>query len=176
MDLGDGGLDGGVRRGLGVVVVEPARLGTDQRRHGGHVPGVVADHLGQPFGLVVGVVDVAEVYRAGLESIHWSQVAAARSLGLSQTKTLRFVVVPQAVRRIIPPLMNDFVALQKDTSLVSLIGVPDLINRARSAASREASLAPYVAAGIAFLIITIPFTRLTDYLLERDHKRRSAGG
>lgn len=119
---------------------------------------------------------VAEVYRAGLESIHWSQVAAARSLGLSQTKTLRFVVVPQAVRRIIPPLMNDFVALQKDTSLVSLIGVPDLINRARSAASREASLAPYVAAGIAFLIITIPFTRLTDYLLERDHKRRSAGG
>jgi polar amino acid transport system permease protein len=119
---------------------------------------------------------VAEVYRAGLESIHWSQVAASRSLGLSQTKTFRHVVIPQAVRRIIPPLMNDFVALQKDTSLVSLIGVADLINRARSASSREASLAPYVAAGIAFLLITIPFTRLTDYLLERDHKRRSAGG
>ena len=73
---------------------------------------------------------VSEVYRAGLESIHWSQTAAARSLGLSQLQTLRHVVVPQAVRRIIPPLLNDFIGLQKDTALVSVVGVLDIVNRA----------------------------------------------
>src|SRR4029077_5667476 len=70
---------------------------------------------------------VAEVYRAGLESVHWSQTAAARSLGLSQWQTLRYVVVPQAVRRILPPLLNDFVALQKDTALVSIIGLSEIL-------------------------------------------------
>ena len=71
---------------------------------------------------------VAEVYRAGLESIHWSQTAAARSLGLSQWQTLRHVVIPQAVRRIIPPLLNDFVALQKDTALVGFVGLAEILN------------------------------------------------
>src|SRR5207342_1335459 len=70
---------------------------------------------------------VSEVYRAGLESIHWSQTAAARSLGLSHVQTLRYVIVPQAVRRIIPPLLNDFIGLQKDTALVSIVGVLEIV-------------------------------------------------
>ena len=80
---------------------------------------------------------VAEVYRAGIESIHWSQTAAARSLGLSYGQTMRYVIVPQAVRRIIPPLLNDFIGLQKDTALVSVIGALDAFNRARITASNQ---------------------------------------
>jgi polar amino acid transport system permease protein len=74
---------------------------------------------------------VAEVYRAGIESVHWSQTAAARSLGLSQGKTMRFVILPQAVRRVIPPLLNDFIGLQKDTAFIGVIGVLDGFRRAQ---------------------------------------------
>jgi polar amino acid transport system permease protein len=109
---------------------------------------------------------VAEVYRAGLESIHWSQTAAARSLGLSQWQTLRYVVVPQAVRRVLPPLLNDAVALQKDTALASIVGVVEVLGTA---------LSPVFGSAIFFLIITIPFTRLVDWLMTRD-KRRTLGG
>jgi polar amino acid transport system permease protein len=118
---------------------------------------------------------VSEVYRAGLESIHWSQTAAARSLGLSHLQTLRHVVVPQAVRRIIPPLLNDFIGLQKDTALVSVVGVLDIVNRATILKGTYFNLSFVTGAAVCFLIITIPLTRLTDFLIQRDQARMRAG-
>jgi polar amino acid transport system permease protein len=117
---------------------------------------------------------VAEVYRAGLQSIHWSQTAAARSLGLSQWQTLRHVVIPQAVRRIVPPLMNDFVALQKDTALLSIVGMIDVLGAATLLKAKYFNLSAVTGAAICFLVITIPFTRLTDYLIKRDRERTMA--
>jgi len=117
---------------------------------------------------------VAEVYRAGLESIHWSQAAAARSLGLSQWQTMRFVIIPQAVRRIIPPLLNDFVALQKDTALVAFVGALDILNFATIYKSQYFNLSPVTGAAIAFLVITIPVTRFVDYLIRIDKERTQA--
>jgi len=119
---------------------------------------------------------VAEVYRSGIESIHWSQRAAARGLGLSQGQALRFVVVPQAVRRVIPPLMNDFIGLQKDTSLLNVVGVLEGFNIARIYAGNNFNLSSVTGLGICFLVITIPMTRLTDYLVKRDQERMQAGG
>lgn len=118
---------------------------------------------------------VAEVYRAGLESIHWSQTAAARSLGLSQWQTLRYVVIPQAVRRVLPPLLNDAVALQKDTALASIVGVVEVLGTAQLLKNKYFNLSPVFGSAIFFLIITIPFTRLVDWLMSRD-KRRTLGG
>jgi polar amino acid transport system permease protein len=117
---------------------------------------------------------VAEVYRAGIESVHWSQPAAARSLGLTRSQTMRFVVVPQAVRRVIPPLLNDFICLQKDTTLVSAIGLLEGFNRARIYAGNRFNLSPVVGLGLCFVVITIPMARLTDYLVERDQRRMRA--
>jgi polar amino acid transport system permease protein len=119
---------------------------------------------------------VAEVYRAGIESIHWSQTAAARSLGLSFGQTLRFVVVPQAVRRIIPPLLNDFISLQKDTALVSVIGTIDAFNQSKIIASNHFNLSSVTTVAFLFVLITIPQTRLVDRLIERDQRRMRAGG
>ena len=119
---------------------------------------------------------VAEVYRAGLESIHWSQTAAARSLGLSHGQTLRYVVVPQAVRRIIPPLLNDFISLQKDTALLSTIGALEVVARGRFIANSRFNLTPIFGAGLAFLVITIPLARVADWLVRRDQARMRAGG
>jgi polar amino acid transport system permease protein len=117
---------------------------------------------------------VAEVYRAGLDSIHWSQAAAARSLGLSQFQTLRHVVVPQAVRRIIPPLLNDFVALQKDTALLSFVGVLEILNYANLYKNRFFNLSPVMGAALCYLIVTIPITRFVDYLIRIDRERTQA--
>jgi polar amino acid transport system permease protein len=117
---------------------------------------------------------VSEVYRSGLESVHWSQTAAARSLGLSQWQTLRHVVIPQAVRRILPPLMNDFVALQKDTALVSIVGMLEVFQSAVLLKGRVFNLSPVTGAALCYLVITIPFTRLVDYLMKRDRERTSA--
>jgi polar amino acid transport system permease protein len=119
---------------------------------------------------------VGEVYRSGLESIHWSQTAAARSLGLGRAQSLRHVIVPQAVRRIVPPLLNDFIGLQKDTALVSFVGALDAVARARFIANSQFNLSPIVGAGIAFLIITVPLARFTDWLMKRDQERMRAGG
>jgi polar amino acid transport system permease protein len=117
---------------------------------------------------------VAEVYRAGIESIHWSQTAAARSLGLSQSKTLRFVVVPQAVRRVIPPLLNDFIGLQKDTAFIGVIGVLDGFRRAQIYAGTYFNLTSFTGLALCFVVITIPMTRFTDRLLKRDQRRMAA--
>ncbi len=116
---------------------------------------------------------VAEVYRAGIESIHPSQFAAARSLGLSFGQTMRFVIVPQAVRRIIPPLLNDFIGLQKDTALVNVIGAIDAFNQAKIIASNRFSLSPVAIVAFLFVLITIPQTRWVDRLLEKEQKRTS---
>ena len=114
---------------------------------------------------------IAEVFRAGIESIHESQRAAARSLGLSSWQTMRHVVLPQAIRRVIPPLMNDMVSLQKDVALVSLIGPIEILRQAGIDKSKFANFTPYIAAAAVFLLITIPLTRTTDWLIERERRR-----
>jgi polar amino acid transport system permease protein len=115
---------------------------------------------------------VAEVYRAGIEAIHPSQWAAARSLGLSYGMTLRTVIVPQAVRRIVPPLLNDFVGLQKDTALIGVMGVTDAFTQARLVSSNVFNLTPVIVVAVLFVIITIPQARFVDKLLAREQSRR----
>ena len=119
---------------------------------------------------------VSEVYRAGIESVHPSQNAAARSLGLSHGQSLRYVVVPQAVRRMVPPLLNDFIGLQKDTALVAVLGVVEALRQAQIDSSATFNYTPYVATAVMFLIITIPMTRFTDWLIARERRRRQAAG
>ena len=119
---------------------------------------------------------VAEVYRAGIESIHWSQTAAARSLGLSQGKTMRFVVLPQAVRRVVPPLMNDFIGLQKDTAFIGIIGVLDGFRRAQIYAGSKFNLTSFTGLALCYVVITFPMTRFTDRLLRRDQEKLRVGG
>lgn len=114
---------------------------------------------------------VAEVYRAGIESVHESQVAAARSLGLSSAQSMRWVVLPQAVRRVIPPLLNDFVALQKDSALLALLGVQEAFRRAQIYVAGTFNYTAYLAAALLFLILTIPLARYTDYLIRRQRER-----
>jgi polar amino acid transport system permease protein len=118
---------------------------------------------------------VAEVYRAGLDSIHPSQWAAARSLGLSYPLTLRTVIVPQAVRRVIPPLLNDFVGLQKDTALVGVMGVIDAFQQARIIGSRVFNLTPVIVVAVLFILVTIPQARVVDRLIARDQERQRSG-
>jgi polar amino acid transport system permease protein len=115
---------------------------------------------------------VSEVYRAGIESIHPSQEAAARSLGLSRTKALRFVVVPQAVRRVIPPLLNDFIGLQKDTALVALIGPVEAFRQSQIEVARNFDYTPYFATALLFVALTIPMARFTDWLVARERRKR----
>jgi polar amino acid transport system permease protein len=111
---------------------------------------------------------VAEVFRAGIESVHPSQRAAARSLGLSGPQTLRYVVLPQAVRRVVPPLLNDLVALTKDSGLISILGAAiDAVRAAQIVTAQTFNFTPYVVAGVLFLLLTIPLTRLTDYVSRR---------
>jgi polar amino acid transport system permease protein len=119
---------------------------------------------------------VAEVLRSGILTVHPSQRAAARSLGLSHFQTLRFVVLPQALRRVTPPLLNDLVSLIKDTGLVSILGVTDAIRAAQIASSRSFNYTPYVMAAIVFLLITIPLTRFTDRTIRRSIEKQNAQG
>ncbi|MEU6845158.1 amino acid ABC transporter permease [Streptomyces sp. NPDC046716] len=119
---------------------------------------------------------VAEVFRAGIESVHSSQRAAARSLGLSNRQTLRYVVLPQAVRRVVPPLLNDLVSLQKDTGLVSIGGAVDAVYAAQIIAGKDFNYTPYVVAGLVFVALTIPMTRFTDWVTARMDRRRAQGG
>jgi len=117
---------------------------------------------------------VSEVYRAGIESVHPSQEAAARSLGLTRLQALRHVILPQAVRRVIPPLLNDFIGLQKDTALVGTLGAIEAFNQAAIDTSATFNYTPYVAAAVLFVAITIPLARFTDWLILRDRRRRQA--
>ena len=118
---------------------------------------------------------MAEVYRAGIESVHPSQVASARSLGLSRRKTLRFVVVPQALRRVIPPLLNDFIGLQKDSALVAFLGYTEALRQSQIIQAKSFDFTPYVALALVYIVITIPQARFVDWLVARDRRRRQAG-
>ena len=115
---------------------------------------------------------VSEVYRAGIESVHWSQEAAARSLGLNRLQAYRFVIIPQAVRRVIPPLLNDFIGLQKDTVLVSSLGVVEIFRESSIIKAAKFNFTPYLAVALIFIIVTIPLARFTDWLVARDAARQ----
>ena len=118
---------------------------------------------------------VAEVYRAGIDSVHPSQNAAARSLGLTSTQSMRFVVLPQAVRRVIPPLLNDSIGLLKDTALVAFLGPIDVFRRTQIIQFAEFNFTPYLIAALIFLALTIPMSRFVDWLVSRDRQSQFAG-
>jgi polar amino acid transport system permease protein len=157
----------------GVLVIFFLGLGVPALR----LPGIPTD----PFiwGVIVLTLlygaYVSEVYRAGIESVHPSQEAAARSLGLTRAQSMRYVILPQAVRRVIPPLLNDFIGLQKDTVLISFIGVVEIFRTAQITQAAHFNFTPYLAVALVFLLLTLPLTRLTDWLVARDRARRSAG-
>ena len=115
---------------------------------------------------------VAEVFRSGILSIHPSQRSSARSIGLTQGQSMRYVILPQALRRVVPPLLNDLVALIKDTGLVSILGVTDAIRAAQIQTSKTFNYTPYIMAAILFLIITVPLTRLTDRSLKKSMEQQ----
>ena len=117
---------------------------------------------------------VTEVYRAGIESVHPSQRAAARSLGLSYGQTMWYVIIPQAVRRVIPPLLNDFVGLQKDTAIVSVIGVAEAASLSQQFSTQNGDFPSYLVAAVFFILITIPLARFTDYLVAQRERRERA--
>ncbi len=138
----------------------------------------ISDQPSYVYGVVALVLSysayVSEVYRAGINSVPASQVAAARSLGLGRSKALRYVVLPQAVRTVVPPLLNDFISLQKDTALVSVLGAIEANRAAEIYGSTVFNYSGYTVAAILFLLLTIPLARFTDRLIERDRSRRLA--
>ena len=117
---------------------------------------------------------VAEVFRAGIESIHPSQRAAARSLGLNHRQSMRLVILPQAVRRVLPPLLNDFVALQKDVGLISVLGAVDAIRAAQIVSARTFNFTPYVVAGLLFVLLAVPTGRIADAVAARAARRQGS--
>ncbi len=119
---------------------------------------------------------VSEVFRAGIEAVHPSQRHAARSLGLSHGQTMRLVVVPQAVRKVTPALMNDFVAMQKDVGLISIIGAVDAVRAAQIETAAYFNFTPYVVAAVLFVLLAIPTIRLTDWYTARVRAREQIGG
>ncbi len=146
------------------------------------VPGLRLE--GTPSVLVLGGIAlvitygayIAEVFRAGIESVHPSQIAASRSLGLTYFQTMRWVVLPQAVRRVSPPLLNDMVALQKDVGLISLAGPIDAIRAAQIATAQTYNFTPYVVAGVLFVLMAIPLVAVTDWVTVRSARRQSSEG
>jgi polar amino acid transport system permease protein len=119
---------------------------------------------------------MAEVYRAGIESIPGGQMEAARSLGMSHGQSMRYVIVPQAVRTVIPPLLNDFIALMKDTSLVSVIGALEVVQAGFDVQTAEFNGSGLVLGALFFLVVTIPLARLVDLLISREQRRTERGG
>jgi polar amino acid transport system permease protein len=118
---------------------------------------------------------VAEVFRSGIESVHPSQLASADALGLSHGQAMRYVVLPQAVRRVVPPLLNDFVSLQKDTALVASAGLFEALFAARDYANYNFNFTPYLVAAAFFVALTVPLARFTDWLGRRYARRERAG-
>jgi polar amino acid transport system permease protein len=119
---------------------------------------------------------IAEVLRAGMEAVHPSQRLAARSLGLSHAQTLRLVVMPQAIRKVTPALMNDFVSMQKDVGLVSILGAVDAVRSAQIAQAETYNFTPYFVAGLLFVVISLPLIRVTDAIARRQQRREQIGG
>lgn len=147
------------------------------------IPGLRLEFLGRIPAEVLGTIAliltysayVSEVFRAGIESIHPSQRLAARSLGLSYSQSMRLVVLPQAVRRVAPPLMNDFVALQKDVGLISILGAIDAVRGAQIEVAKYANFTPYVLAGLLFVLLAIPSIRFADSISRKYAQREQAG-
>jgi polar amino acid transport system permease protein len=147
------------------------------------IPGLRIEGIGRIAPEILGTIAltltysayVAEVFRAGIESIHPSQRLAARSLGLSYSQSVRLVVLPQAVRKVVPPLMNDFVALQKDVGLISVLGAVDAVRGAQIEVAHFANFTPYILAGLFFVLMAIPTVRLTDWLAARMISREQMG-
>jgi polar amino acid transport system permease protein len=119
---------------------------------------------------------VAEVIRAGIEAVHPSQRAAARSLGLSHAQTMRIIILPQAIRKVVPALMNDFVAMQKDVGLVSVLGVVDAVRAAQIEVAKSYNFTPYIVAGLLFIMLSLPCIRLTDWYTAKLRKREQMEG
>jgi polar amino acid transport system permease protein len=148
------------------------------------IPGLRLEFLGRIPAEVLGTTAliltysayVAEVFRAGTEAVHPSQRLAARSLGLTYAQSMRLVVLPQAFRKVAPPLMNDFVSLQKDVGLISVLGAVDAVRGAQIEVAHFANFTPYVIAGLLFVLLAIPTVRLADYVTGRLAKREQAGG
>ncbi|MEY4408958.1 MAG: hypothetical protein RLZZ138_209 [Actinomycetota bacterium] len=147
------------------------------------IPGLRLEFLGRIPAEVLGTIAltltysayVSEVFRAGIESVHSSQRLAARSLGLTNSQSMRLVVLPQAVRKVVPPLMNDFVALQKDVGLISVLGAIDAVRGAQIEVAKFANFTPYVLAGLMFVLLAIPTIRLADYVTKRLSDKEQAG-
>ena len=135
-----------------------------------------SESLGIVVLTVVYTAYVTEVYRAGIESVHGSQRMAARSLGLSYAQALRYVVLPQAIRRVIPPLLNDFIGLQKDTAIIGAIGVTEAAAQGTNFANSYFNYTGYFVGAVFFVYLTIPLARFTDHIIrERELRERAAG-
>jgi polar amino acid transport system permease protein len=142
----------------------------------GFVKNLSSETLGILALTIVYTAYVTEVYRAGIESVHGSQRMAARSLGLTYGQALRYVVLPQAIRRVIPPLLNDFIGLQKDTAIIGLIGVTEAAAQATNFANSYFNYTGYFVAATFFVYLTIPLARYTDHLIKaRELRERAAG-
>jgi polar amino acid transport system permease protein len=147
------------------------------------IPGLRLEFLGRIPAEVLGTIAlsltysayVSEVFRAGIEAVHPSQRLAARSLGLSYSKSMRLVILPQAIRKVVPPLMNDFVALQKDVGLISVLGAIDAVRGAQIEVAKFANFTPYVVAGLLFVLLAIPTVRLADRIQRKYSEREQAG-
>ncbi|MEU7907260.1 amino acid ABC transporter permease [Actinoplanes sp. NPDC049118] len=155
-----------------IIVIYLAAFGVPGLRLQG-TPGVLV--LGGAALIITYGAYLAEVFRAGIESVHPSQLAAARSLGLTYRQTMRHVVLPQAIRRVAPPLLNDTVALQKDVGLVSLAGPIDAVRAAQIGVAQDANFTPYVVAGVLFVLLALPLISVTDWVTLRAARRQSAG-
>ena len=146
------------------------------------VPGLQLGYISKQSFTTYGIITltlvytayVTEVYRAGIESVHASQRAAARSLGLSYWQSMWYVIIPQAVRRVIPPLLNDFVGLQKDTAIVSVIGVTEAASLSQQFSTQNGDFPSYLVAAVFFILITIPLARFTDHLVAQRERRERA--
>jgi polar amino acid transport system permease protein len=151
----------------------------------GPLPAFFADPhwFGKPAAFWYGVMAItltygaymAEVYRAGIESVPRGQMEAARSLGMSHGQAMRYVIVPQAVRTVIPPLLNDLVALMKDTSLVSIISLPEAVQVSFDIQSNTFNSSALTLAAFMYLIVTLPMARLVDWLIHRQQRRTQRG-
>jgi polar amino acid transport system permease protein len=146
------------------------------------IPGLQLGYISSRSPVTYGVITltlvytayVTEVYRAGIESVHASQRAAARSLGLTYAQTMRYVIIPQAVRRVIPPLLNDFVGLQKDTAIVYVIGVTEAASLAQQFSTTNGDFPSYLVAAVFFILITIPLARFTDHIVAKRERLERA--
>lgn len=156
-----------------IIVIYVMALGVPGLRLAG-TPGVLV--LGGAAIVLTYGAYLAEVFRAGIESVHPSQRAAARSLGLTYRQSMRFVILPQAVRRVSPPLLNDLVAMQKDVGLISLAGPIDAVSAAQIATGQSFNFTPYVVAGVLFVLLAVPLVAVTDWVTLRAARRQSAEG